>query len=72
MEDFNSRSLGARDQILGRLPTPGDGLLRAVFGSLPPVVLPPEDELHALAADTLLVRRLVAAAWSTSSARVER
>ena len=60
MEDFNSRSLGARDQILGRLPTPGDGLLRAVFGSLPPVVLPPEDELHALAADTLLVRRLVA------------
>ena len=26
MEDFNSRTLGERDQILGRLPAPGDGL----------------------------------------------
>lgn len=60
MEDFNSRSLGERDHILGRLPTPGDGLLRAVFGPLPPVVLAPEDELRALAAATVLVRRLMA------------
>jgi hypothetical protein len=60
MEDFNSRTLGERDQILGRLPAPGDGLLRAVFGSMPPVVLAPDDELRALAADTVLVRRLTA------------
>jgi hypothetical protein len=60
MEDFNSRSLGERDHILGRLPAPGDGLLRAVFGSLPPVVLAPEDELRALAAATVLVRGLMA------------
>ena len=60
MEDFNSRSLGERDQILGRLPASGDGLLRAVFGSLPPVVLAPEDELREVAADTVLVRRLMA------------
>lgn len=60
MEDFNSRTLGERDQILGRLPVPGDGLLRAVFGSMPPVVLAPEDELRAMAADTVLVRRLTA------------
>lgn len=60
MEDFNSRSLGERDQILGRLPAPGDGLLRSVFGSLPPVVLASEDKLRALATDTVLVRRLTA------------
>ena len=60
MGDFNSRSLGQRDQILGRLPTPGDGLLRAVLGPFPPVVLPTEEELRALAADSALVRRLVA------------
>ena len=60
MEDFNSRTLGERDQILGRLPAPGDGLLRAVFGSMPPVVLSPDDELRTLAADTVLVRRLTA------------
>lgn len=60
MEDFNSRTLGERDQILGRLPAPGDGLLRAVFGSMPPVVLAPEDELLALATDTVLIRRLTA------------
>ncbi len=60
MEDFNSRSLGERDQVLGRLPAPGDGLLRAVFGSLPPVVLAPEDELRDLATETPLVRRLTA------------
>ncbi len=60
MEDFNSRTLGERDQILGRLPAPGDGLLRAVFGSMPPVVLAPEDELRALAMETVLVRRLTA------------
>ncbi len=60
MEDFNSRSLGERDQILGPLPPSGDGLLRAVLGSMPPVVLAPEDELRALAADAVLVRRLAA------------
>jgi hypothetical protein len=60
MEDFNSRTLGERDQILGQLPAPGDGLLRAVFGSMPPVVLAPDDELRTLAADTVLVRRLTA------------
>lgn len=69
MEDFNSRSLGERDHILGRLPTPGDGLLRAVFGSLPPVVLAPEDELRALAADTVLVRRLDALVEFVGSGR---
>ena len=31
MEDFNSRSLGERDQILGRLPALGEGLARAVL-----------------------------------------
>jgi DNA-binding transcriptional ArsR family regulator len=60
MEDFNSRTLGERDQILGRLPASGDGLLSAVFGSMPPVVLAPNDELRTLAADTALVRRLTA------------
>lgn len=60
VEGFNERSRGERDQILGRLPIPGDGFLRAVVGTFPPVVLASADELQAMAAVTVLARRLVA------------
>ena len=60
VEGFNQRSVGERDRILGRLPTAGDGFLRAVVGTFPPVVLASEGELQAMAAATVLGRRLVA------------
>ncbi len=69
IEGFNQRSLGERDQILGRLPTADDGMLRAVFGTFPPVVLAPEDELAAIAASSVLVRRLIALVEFVGSAR---
>ena len=59
VEGFNQRSVGERDRILGRLPTAGDGFLRAVVGTFPPVVLASEDELQAVAASTVLAQRLV-------------
>jgi hypothetical protein len=57
--DFNERSLAERDAILGPLPGAAEALGRAVLGPLPPVVLPTEDELRRLAAETTLVRRIV-------------
>ena len=60
VEKFNARPLPERDQVLGRPPGLGDGLLRAVFGTMPPVVLAPEDELLALATGSVLVRQLTA------------
>ncbi len=59
VEQFNQRSLGERDQILGRLPSLPPGIDSPLVGSLPPVVLPSNDELRASAADTVVVRRLI-------------
>lgn len=59
VEQFNQRSLAERDQILGRLPSTRHGSGSAMIGSLAPVVLPSNDELRAMAAGTVIVRRLI-------------
>ncbi len=59
VEGFNQRSLGERDQILGRLPAPHPGIGSTLLGSLPPVVLASDDELQMMAAGTAVVRRLI-------------
>lgn len=59
MAGFNERSLAERDQILGKLPS-AQSLGAALIGPLPPVVLAPDEELQAIAAGTVLVRRLIA------------
>ncbi|MEK7295615.1 MAG: hypothetical protein AAB018_03685, partial [Actinomycetota bacterium] len=59
VEGFNQRSIGERDQILGRLPVPPPGVGSPLIGSLPPVVLPSDDELRTMASRTVVVRRLI-------------
>lgn len=57
IKQFNERPLAERDQILGPMLTVASG--GTLIGSLPPVVLPTDDELRAMADDTTVVRRLI-------------
>jgi len=59
MEDFNQRSFAERDAVLGPSPAPVvPSLGNAPVGSLPPITLPPVDELESAARDTVLFERL--------------
>ncbi len=69
MTGFNQRSLAERDQILGPMPSVPARLGGALIGALPPVVLAPDAELAALAAGTVLVRRLVTLAGYIGAGR---
>ncbi len=59
MDDFNARPFLERDTILG--PPPGldaSSLETTLVGALPPVVLPPVEELEEAAAETVVFSRL--------------
>ncbi|MBA2280671.1 MAG: hypothetical protein H0W25_05470 [Acidimicrobiia bacterium] len=56
MTDFNQKSFAERGRILG--PSPVDAAAARMIGPLPPVVLAPEAELAAAAAETVWVRRV--------------
>ena len=59
MENFNQRPFSERDAVLGPLPAPGPLSLGGVLiGPLPPIVLPPDDELESAARSTVWFERL--------------
>ncbi len=57
IEQFNERPVAERDQIFGPMSSVAPG--GALIGSLPPVVLPTDDELRVMAEDTIVVKRLI-------------
>ena len=59
MDDFNQRPFVERDAVLGPLPeTDVSSLGGALIGPLPPIALPPADELESAARDTVWFERL--------------
>ncbi len=59
MDDFNQRSFAERDAVLGPSSAPDmSSLGGALLGTLPPIVLPPVDELESAARNTVTFERL--------------
>ncbi|MCZ7533868.1 MAG: hypothetical protein M5U23_10795 [Acidimicrobiia bacterium] len=59
LDDFNQRSFAERDAVLGPSPVPDVASLGDAFvGALPPIVLPPIDELESTARNTVAYTQL--------------